>query len=189
MNKISVGARVISAAAFGALTLVTPNCGADAAAMDISPFGGAAVVRDSVLAEMRGGYDINGHMFPVGLQLDIQSFANNHAIAGLHIDNGGGGPNGSWTMKNDNFNKTIDVSNLAPQNGPVQNNPGVSTTVTNLLTSSAVITEIQNSRSNIALSTHQVVDIRLSGAGVPGLLKEIADQAAHAALLRALHNR
>jgi len=189
MNKMCAANRLVSAAVFGTLTLAVPNCRADAAAMAISPFGGAAVVPDKALAEMRGGYDVGGHFFPVGLQLDIASFANNHAIASLHIDNGGGGPNSSWTVKNTNFNTTIDVSNLTPQNGPVQNNAALSTTVTNLLTSSAIITEIQNSRPNIALSTHQTVDVQLTGSAVPGLLKGIADQAVHAAFLRALHNR
>ena len=174
MNKARMGMLLSASVAFGALVLI-PTRGADAAVAVASPFGGAALVPDNALAEMRGGF--GPHNLPFGIDLDIHSFANGHEIASMHIDNDGG----NWHVNNQNFNKTIDVTNLAgPSNVPN------STTVTNLLTSSAVMTQIQNSQSNANLSTLQTVNAALSGGGLASLMKSLTNQATQAALVNIL---
>ncbi|HXS39529.1 MAG TPA: hypothetical protein VN766_05040, partial [Stellaceae bacterium] len=172
MNKARMGMLLSASVAFGALVLI-PARGADAAVAVASPFGGGALVPDSALAEMRGGFN----NLPFGLDLDIHSFANGHEIASMHVDNDGG----NWHVHNQNFNKTIDVTNLA---GP--GNLPNSTTVTNLLTSSAVITQIQNNQPNANLSTLQTVNAALSGGGLADLMKSLTNQATQAALLNIL---
>ncbi len=176
MNKARMGVRLSVSVALGALVLI-PTSGADAAMANASPFGGAALVPDSALAQMRGGFNHANHFIPFGIDLDIHSFANGHEIASMHVDNDGG----NWHVNNQNFNKTIDVTNLAGHDGPP-----LSTTVTNLLTSSAVITQIQNSQPNATLSTLQTVNIALSGSALAGFMKDVASHATQAAVLNIL---
>ena len=184
MDKMFWGVRLSETAVLAALMLLSPDRGANAAMTSPSPFGGGTIVADSALASMRGGFDHGGQFIPFGLDVTIESFANNHEIASLHIDNGGGGPNGHWTITNDNFNKTIDVTNLAGQGGAP-----LSTTVSNLLTSSAIITQIQNSQPNADLSTLQTVNAVLSGGGLAGVMKDMTNAATQAALLNVLKHQ
>jgi hypothetical protein len=177
MKKAGMGMLLTASIAFGAL-MVFPTCGADAAIMNASPFGGAALVPDNALAEMRGGFSHGGQFIPFGLDLDIHSFANGHEIASMHVDNDGG----NWHINNNNFNKTIDVTSLAGSGG------GAST-VGNFLTSSAIITQIQNSQPNASLSTLQTVNAALSGAGLAGLVKDMTNAATQAALVNILKHQ
>ena len=174
MKKAGMGALLAASVALGALMLI-PTRGADAAIMNPSPFGGAALVPDSALAQMRGGFNHGGQLIPFGLDLDIHSFANGHEIASMHIDNDGG----NWHVNNHNFNKTIDVTSLAGAGGG-------STAVGNFLTSSAIITQIQNSQPNANLSTLQTVNAALSGAALAGLVKDMTNAATQAALVNIL---
>ncbi len=187
MRATSLGFRVASRAAIGAVACLIASHAVGAAETNGSPFGDAELVSDSSLDEMRGGFDTGRGTVPFGVDIHYDTYFDGHQIADFDINNHGGGRH--WDMSSHNLNTVVNVTNLTQPSGPAQNpDPPGQTTIESQVTPTALMTFVQNSESNVQVQTQQAINVILSGNGMAALLKNVSSTAQAAALARFLHH-
>lgn len=163
--------RLLPAAA-AALVMLIPA--GQAASANDDPFGDAVQVADAQLDTMRGGFEIhnfNGFgqhsaMLPFGINVTFQSRetlngvpqGNNGVVASFSVSN----KNSTTGQLDPNTPITVTLNNVNT-GSPTSTIGSGATNVSTTLTSSGIVTLIQNTQPNVTLQTQQVITAQTQG--------------------------